>query len=98
MFTITCEPDGAEPFTVRTTSRAIAAWENAPGQPKTQPRRSISTLLENMRMTDLVDLAWYAASKQAMTDLDIVQWRDLVDIDVTKEAQESDEESGVGPT
>lgn len=99
MFTIKCEPEGGEVFTVRTTSRAITAWENAPGQPKTQPRRSISTLVENMRMTDLVDLAWFAASRQSMTDLDIVQWRDLVDIDVTREDQESDdEESGVGPT
>lgn len=98
MFTFTCIPDGGERFTVRATSRAITAWENAPGQPKSGPRRSVSTLVEGMRMTDLTDLAWFAAARAGMTPLDIVEWRDQVDIDVKQEDQDDDEDSGSGPT
>lgn len=102
MFTFTCIPDGAEPekerrFTVRTTSRVITAWENAPGQPKSAKRRSVATLLEDMRMTDLTDLAWYAASRAGLTPLDIVEWREQVDIDVEKDEQDDDEDAA-GPT
>jgi hypothetical protein len=100
VFTFKCSPDGAEPFTVKTGSRAITAWENAPGQPKSQPRRSISTLAEAPRMTDLTDLAWYAASRAGLTSLDIREWQDQVDIDVRKndEDEDSDGDGGLDPT
>src|SRR5689334_8773939 len=98
MFTFKCSPDGGEPFTVRTGSRAITAWENAPGQPKSAPRRSISTLAENARMTDLTDLAWFAASRAGLTPLDIREWRDQVDIDVEKDEDDEDDEGDLDPT
>jgi len=99
MFTFKCKPDGGEPFTVRTGSRSITAWENAPGQPKSGPRRSISTLAETPRMTDLTDLAWFAASRAGMTPLDIHEWRDQVDIDVEKNEEDEDgEDGGLNPT
>jgi hypothetical protein len=82
---------------VRTGSRAITAWENAPGQPKSAKRRSIATLVEDMRMTDLTDLAWYAASRAGKTPLDITEWREQVDIDVERDEQDDDEDAA-GPT
>lgn len=97
MFTFKCSPDGAESFTVRASSRAITAWENAPGQAKSGPRRSISALAGDARMTDLTDLAWFAASRAGLTSLDIREWHDQVDIDVEGD-DEDKEDGGLDPT
>lgn len=88
MFTFLCTPDAGEPFEVKATSRAITRWESA-GR-----GRSVSSLTENMRMTDLVDLAWFAADRAGKTQLDIAQWRDQVDIDAKPSTDDDDDEEG----
>jgi len=94
MFKFSCHPDSAPSFTVVARSRAIAAWENAPGQPKGE-RRSLGDFTKNLSMGDTVDLAWYAASRARLTELDIIQWRDQVDVDLE---EYDDAEDGAGPT
>lgn len=75
MFELKIIPDVGEPFDVTATSRDIAAWERGGKQ------RSMGRLTEELRMTDIIDMAWYAASRRDLTDLDIVQWRAGVDLD-----------------
>lgn len=94
MFRFTCHPDGGEKFESVARSRAISAWEKAPGQPKGS-HRSVGDLTKNFEMAEMVDLAWYAASRAGQTRLDIVEWRDQVDVELEK-YDEDDEE--VGPT
>lgn len=91
MFKFSCHPDGGESFEVVARSRVIAAWENAPGQPK-GTQRSIGEFTKNMQMSEAVDMAWYAASKTGKTELDIREWREQVDVDF--EAYDD----GAGPT
>lgn len=101
MFKFSCHPDGGESFEVVARSRAITAWETAPGQPKGEPQRTISDVTKNMKMTYMVDLAWFAASKAGLTELDIKQWRDQVDVDLEKyedDEDDADDELGMGPT
>lgn len=90
MFTFTVHPDGGEPFVIEAKSRAIAAWEKAPGS----KGRSLGQLAETMRMTELVDLAWFAADKAGLTTLDRREWAEQVDVDVEK----SDEDGEIPPT
>jgi len=94
MFKFSCHPDGGPSFTVIARSRAISAWENAPGQPKGE-RRSLGDFTKNLSMVDTVDLAWYAASKAGKTDLDIIEWRKQVDVDLE---EYDDAVDGPGPT
>lgn len=100
MFRFKCYPDGGQPFEVDALSRAIAAWENAPGQPKGETRRSVSTFSKNLSMTDSTDLAWYAASRAGLTGLDLVEWRKQVDVSLEKFEDEDDEipRGEAGPT
>lgn len=97
MFKIKVRPDGAEPFEVETTSRDIVAWEAGGNR---QNPRSMGMLSDSLRMTDVTDLAWYAANRKGLTDLDIRQWRLGVDIDITSRTddEDDDENAGVGPT
>jgi hypothetical protein len=97
MFRFTCRPDGGEEFEVVARSRAIAAWENAPGQRK-GPKRSLGNLAE-LGMADYVDMAWYAASRAGKTDLAITQWREEVDVELEKYDQDDeDADPEAGPT
>jgi hypothetical protein len=80
MFRFSCHPDGGESFEVVARSRAITAWETAPGQPK-GAQRSIGDFTSNLQMKEAVDLAWFAASQAGQTGLDIKQWREQVDIE-----------------
>lgn len=95
MFWFTCHPDGAESFKVEARSRAISAWEKAPGQPR-GTSRSIGDVTEKLQMAEMVDLAWFAADKAGLTDLNIEQWRAQVDVDL--EAPDEDDDGKVGPT
>lgn len=94
MFKFNCYPDGGEEFEVTARSRAIAAWEDAPGQPR-GARRSIGDFTKRLQMSDAVDLAWFAASKAGQTGLDIKQWREQVDVEFERYDEDDDEE---GPT
>lgn len=97
MFRFKCYPDGGDEFEVVARSRAITAWENAPGRPKGS-RRSISDL-KDLQMTDYVDLAWFAATKQEQTGLDITEWRDQVDVEFEKyDDDDAADDPEAGPT
>lgn len=93
MFWFTCHPDGAEPFKVEAKSRAIAAWEKAPGQPKGS-QRTVGDLTDHFAMAEMVDLAWFAADKSGLTSLDINQWREQVDV----ELEPPDDDEAADPT
>jgi hypothetical protein len=97
MFTLRVVPDGEEPFDIETTSRDIVAWEAGGSR---QNPRSIGALGDNLRMTDITDLAWYAADRRGLTDLDIREWRKAVDIDITSKPgdDEDEEDGGLDPT
>jgi hypothetical protein len=96
MFKFTCRPDGGEPFEVVALSRAITAWENAPfGQPR-GTKRSVGELTKNFKMADMVDLAWFAADKAGKTGLDLIQWREQVDVEL--EPYDDDEAGPTDPT
>lgn len=98
MFKFTCHPDGGASFEVVARSRAITAWETAPGQAKGQPQRTISEVTKNMKMVYMVDLAWYAAERAGQTSLNIIEWRDQVDVDLEKYEDDEGDELGAGPT
>ena len=83
MFRFTCHPDGGEPFEVIARSRAITSWETAPGQPK-GTQRSVSDITKNFKMRDMVELAWFAADKAGLTELDLPTWREQVDVELEK--------------
>jgi hypothetical protein len=85
MFTLRVVPDDGEPFEVTTTSRDIVQWEA--GGTRQNPR-SMGQLGGSLRMSDLTDLAWYAAERRGLTDLDSKQWRTGVDVDLTARADE----------
>lgn len=93
MFKFKCYPDGGEEFEVVARDRAIVAWENAPGQPKSQPRRSVGELTKSFRMTDMSELAWFAASRARLTELDLPGWREQVDVELLP-YDEDDHEAG----
>lgn len=93
MFRFTCYPDGGESFEVIARSRALAAWENAPGQPK-GARRSVGELTKSFRMSDMVDLAWFAANRAGQTGLDLPTWRDQVEVELEKYGTDDDDEVG----
>lgn len=96
MFRFTCHPDGGKKFEVVALSRAITAWENAPGQPK-GARRNISNL-KDLGMADYVDMAWFAAARAGDTDLDIKSWREQVDVELEKyDTDDGDDEAGPTP-
>jgi len=94
MFKFICHPDGGESFEVVARDRAITAWENAPGQPR-GTRRSVGDLTKNFRMTDMSELAWFAANRAGLTGLDLPGWRDQVDVEFGKY---DDEDAEAGPT
>lgn len=101
MFKFKCHPDGGKAFEVVARSRAITAWENAPFQPKGQPRRKLGDITNGLDMGALVDLAWYAASRGGLTELDIREWRDQVDVDLEKYDEDADDDDSAdeeGPT
>lgn len=93
MFRLKIRPDEGDPFEVETTSRDIAKWER--GGNKANPR-SMGRLADDMRMTDITDLAWYAASRRGLTALAIDQWRDGVDLDFTKLADDEEDQDEDG--
>lgn len=98
MFTLKVVPDDGEPFEIETTSRDIVAWES--GGTRQNPR-SIGSLSDNLRMTDITDLAWFAADRRGLTELDIREWRKAVDIDITSKPGDDEEEGdgeGLDPT
>lgn len=95
MFRFTCYPDGGESFEVVARSRALAAWETAPGQPR-GARRSLGDLTKNFRMADMVDVAWFAANKAGQTELDLPTWRESVEVELEKYGTDDDDE--LGPT
>ena len=94
MFKFTCFPEAGEQFEVIARSRAIAAWENAPGQTK-GTKRSIGDFTDSLRMTDVTDLAWYAADRAGLTGLNLPQWREQVDVELAAYGEDDDE---AGPT
>lgn len=96
MFRFTCHPDGGKKFEVVALSRAITAWENAPGQPR-GTRRTVGDITKSFKMTDLVDLAWFAADKKGLTSLDLPSWREQVDVELEKYGDEDDDEAGPTP-
>jgi hypothetical protein len=95
MFRFTCHPDGGESFEVIARSRAITAWENAPGQPR-GTRRSVGELTEKLKMADMVEVAWFAAAKAKLTDMDLPTWQNEVDVELEK--YDEDDEDEAGPT
>lgn len=95
MFRFQCYPDGGESFEVVARDRAITAWENAPGQPR-GTRRSVGDLTKSFRMTDMSELAWFAASRAGLTGLDLRGWKEQVDVEI-KPYEEGDDEEGPTP-
>lgn len=85
MFKIKVKPDGGESFEVETTSRDIVRWEAGGNR---QNPRSMSSLAENLKMSDVTDLAWFAAERRGLTTLDSRQWRSQVDVDITSTKDE----------
>jgi hypothetical protein len=89
LFKFTVSPDGAESFECEATSRDIVRWE---GMGK---GRTMGALVDNMRMTDLTDLAYVATQRLGLYDGDVREFRACVDIEVEKK---DDEFSDLGPT
>lgn len=85
MFTFTVQPDGAEPFEAKATSRDVVAWE------KLGRGRSMSKLAENAAMVDLYGLAHIACRRLALFTGSLEEFEATVDLEF-----EEDEE--VDPT
>lgn len=91
MFEFTIKPDDGDEFVVEATSRDIVRWESG------AKGRSVGSLTDNMKMTDLTDLAWYAADRRGLYAGDIREFRAGVDIDFS-ELGSDDEPDEAGPT
>lgn len=90
MFTFKVTPDDGETFEVGTTSRDIVKWESM------GKGRSVGSLIESMRMTDITDLAYLSSDRAGLFAGDIRDFRAHADIEILKddEGDEGDDESG----
>jgi hypothetical protein len=95
MFTLTIKPDGGEPFEVEATTRDVLVWE------KTGQNRSMSTLVNDMHIADVYQVAHIAARRLQLFTGSLKDFEETCDLDIRKILTDGDgEESGgdEGPT
>jgi len=87
MFTVKVMPDGAEPYTVKTTTRDIAQWE------KTTKGASFAGLQSEMKAVDLYKITFLASVRQNLYVGTLADFEKSVDLDVL-----DDEDVAADPT
>lgn len=81
MFEFTVNLDSGESYEVKATSRDIITWE------KTSRTGSLMRLQENLHMTDLTAVAYYASVRQGLYTGKLVDFENSVDIDMTEDEE-----------
>lgn len=69
MFNFTITPDGGKPFDVASSSRDICVWEAV------STGRSLTALMENLRMSDLYEIAHVACRRLKAYDAPLAQFK-----------------------
>jgi len=84
VFLFTLTPEGGEAFEVRATTRDVLVWE------KTGRDRSLSALMENLRVADMYEIAYVAAKRQGVWDGNRAEFEERVDLDFEEEQGAAD--------
>lgn len=79
---VVTDSSGAELFKVDAKSRDVIRWEAA------NKANSLHKLNENLRMTDLTEVAFYAASRQGLYDGSLVDFKADCDIELEDEDED----------
>lgn len=84
MITLKVSPDGLPAYSVEVVPRDILNWE------RTGTGRSMAGLVTNMRMTDLYDLAYFAAKRLGLFAGTPGEMQSTCDVEIDGEAPEPD--------
>ncbi|OLL69839.1 hypothetical protein Ae168Ps1_6396c [Pseudonocardia sp. Ae168_Ps1] len=81
MFTFEVVPDGGESYELVAASRDVVVWE------RTGKGRSLQQLTENLRMSDLYEVAHLAARRQGRFDGSLEDFIGSVDLNLDGAAE-----------
>lgn len=84
MFLFKLTPDGADTFEVRATTRDVLVWE------KTAKGRSLTALMNDLRVADMYEIAYTACKRQALWDGNRAEFEEKVDLDFEEEQGAAD--------
>lgn len=84
MFLFKLTPDGGDTFEVRATTRDVLVWE------KTGRDRSLTGLMETLRISDLYEIAYVSAKRQGHFDGSRADFEGCMDLDFEEEAGAAD--------
>jgi hypothetical protein len=90
VFTLTIKPDGGEPYEVEATTRDVLVWEKA-GQ-----NRSMSRLVNDMRIADVYQVAHIAARRLQLFTGSLKDFEETCDLDIRKILTDDDDEEESG--
>lgn len=88
MFDFVVTPDGGEPYQIKAGPRDVLAWEKA------HKGASLRALMEEARMGQLYQLAYYASKRQGKYTGTLTEFEDTCDVD----SPEPDDEGDADPT
>lgn len=84
MFLFKLTPDGGDTFEVRATTRDVLMWE------KTAKGRSLSALMNELRVADMYEIAYVSAKRQGLWDDNRAEFESRVDLDFEEEKGSAD--------
>lgn len=84
MFLFKLTPDGQDTFEVRATTRDVLVWE------KSAKGRSLTALMNDLRVTDLYEIAYVSAKRQGLWDSNRADFEDRIDLDFEEEKDAAD--------
>lgn len=79
MFLFKLTPEGGDLFEVRATTRDVLVWE------KTGRDRSLTKLMDNLRVSDMYEIAYVSAKRQGMWDGTRAEFEERIDLDFEEE-------------
>lgn len=85
MFVFTATPDVGEPVVIRADSRDVLVWE------RVAKGRSMNALMENMRVSDMYEIAHVAARRQQMFEGPLPDFERDYALDIEQDDDADDE-------
>lgn len=89
MFIFKLTPDHGDSFEIRAGTRDILVWE------KVAKNRSLSALMEDLRVADLYEIAYVSAKRQGRWDGNRADFESTFDMDFEEEKGASDPTNAV---
>lgn len=84
MFLFKLTPDGGDTFEVRATTRDVLVWE------KTAKGRSLTSLMNDLKVSDMYEIAYVAAKRQGHWDSTRAEFEERMDLDFEEEKGAAD--------